>query len=99
MSSIDEMSKIIFVESSNDIDELCINIDENNNSFKHKIKDILAIIGYPLTIVCEYNYVDKVFRDSYYNYFSSKHLEIEKIVKDCLFLTWKYNRKSFMIII
>lgn len=46
MSSIDKMSKIIFVENCNDIDDLCINIDENNNSFKNNIKDILDIIGY-----------------------------------------------------
>lgn len=95
MSSIDEMSKIIFVESSNDIDELCINIDENNNSFKNKIKDILAIIGYPLTIVCEYNYVDKVFRDSYYNYFSSKHLEIEKNCKRLSFFKMEIQPEKF----
>lgn len=95
MSSIDKMSKIIFVENGNDIDDLCINIGENNNSFKNNIKDILDTIGYPLTIVCEYYYVDKVFRDSYYNYFSSKHFEIGKNCKRLSFFNREIQPEKF----
>lgn len=95
MSAIDEMSSIIFVESNNDIDDLCINIKEDNKSFKRKIKEILDMIGYPMTIVCEYYYVDKVFRDSYYNYFSSKHLEIGRNCKRLSFFNVEIPPEKF----
>lgn len=95
MSSINEMSKIMCIESSTDIDELCININENSQTLKNKLNKILDMIGYPVTVVCEFYYVDKVFRDSYYNYFGAKHLKIERNCKRLSFFNVAVTENMF----
>lgn len=53
------------------------NIDENGIK---KIVKIFSLLPKPITIVLEEHYVDKVFRDSFYRFFSSKHFDTKR---DC----------------
>jgi hypothetical protein len=54
-----------------------------------KLKQYLSVLKDDLWIFVEYPYVDKVFRDSYYTYFSTKRREQ---VRDCVRLSF-FDRK------
>ena len=67
--------KVITLENKEDIDELQKVITDFNESW---MKLLFNILKFPITIVYEKFYVDKLFRDTYYTYFSSKHFEIDR---------------------
>ena len=49
--------------------------------FKYMEKDFnifASMLNFPISIVYEENYVDRVFRDCYYSFFASKHFDIPK---------------------
>lgn len=46
-----------------------------------RLKQLIDVLKEDLTFVYENPYIDKVFRDSYYTYFASKHQAIER---DCI---------------
>jgi len=52
------------------------------------LKDHLAMLKDDILVFIEYPYVDKVYRDSYYKYFSTKHHQYER---DCARLTFFEN--------
>ena len=95
MSKIDDMSSIHVLENENDISLLCKKIKEDPKILEPALKDIMSKIGYPLTVACEYYYVDKVFRDSYYKYFSSKHLELGRTCKRLSFFYGIIEQDTF----
>jgi len=50
------------------------------------LSDVFDEMKYGLSVYIEYPYVDKVYRDSYYSYFSSKHKEYYRdCIRVCLF--------------
>ena len=77
--------EIHLIQSHDDIEVFLDEIKENKNNMSEvsykKIVQILEIIGYPMTVVCELNYVDKNFRDTYYRCFAGKHFEKQKNCK------------------
>ncbi len=44
----------------------------------NRLKRIFNLITYPFVIFIETEYVDKVYRDSYYTFFSNKHITHER---------------------
>lgn len=40
--------------------------------------DICMLYGYPLTVIWEQHYIDKMYRDAYYAYLSHLHFDIER---------------------
>lgn len=44
----------------------------------NRLKQIFNLITYPFVIFIETEYVDKVYRDSYYTFFSNKHITHER---------------------
>ncbi len=54
---------------------------DKTDEIKTKISDFLNILTDDLFFYIEYPYVDKVYRDSYYFYFSSKHKDY---FRDCI---------------
>jgi len=61
-------------------------IERNFTIDKKQLKSILNILPTNYSVVLEYFYVDKVFRSSYYNYYASKHFDINRFcVRLCFF--------------
>lgn len=48
---------------------------------RQKLHSIFKLISYPITLFIEIGYVDKVYRDSYYTFFSNKHINFERNCK------------------
>lgn len=61
--------------------------DENSaREYCHKIPyiniqlflNVCKLYGYPITIICELRYIDKMYRDVYYIYLSHLHFDVER---------------------
>ena len=35
-------------------------------------------LSFPVTVILEKNYVDRLYRDAYYSYFSNKHFDMPR---------------------
>ena len=42
------------------------------------LKDVIELYGYPITIILELQYIDKMYRDAYYVYYSHLHFDISR---------------------
>ena len=74
---------IASVPDMNNIDDILVRIGEEpdeNGGVKEFLCEIFKRHGASLTIVCEKNYVDRVYRDTYYNYFAVKYRSVSR---DC----------------
>lgn len=79
-----ELLKIVTLESEDDLDEFFGIIEEyrtTESGLYDRIENILSLVNYPCTIVCEYGYVDKIYRDAFYHYFASKHNRYDRNCK------------------
>src|SRR4051812_44822448 len=75
--AVDEIMDTI--KEAYNIDDIGIEVENNLANFFDALKDELSVF-------IEYPYVDKVYRDSYYTYFSSKHNEYYRdCIRVCLF--------------
>lgn len=72
-----KVSSIYILKNKDDLKEFWTIIPIHQNTMR-KINKIYELIGYPLTVVYEETYVDRVYRDSYYSYFASKYLNIPR---------------------
>jgi len=74
-------------------------ISEKYSFSEEEIKNsLLKYIDYlrdNLWVYVEYPYVDKVYRDSYYNYFSSKHLTYPRNSIRLSFFDGKIEKENF----
>ncbi|MBU7008213.1 hypothetical protein [Phosphitispora fastidiosa] len=69
-------SDILVISDQKDEQQFLDYIDGGiDNRGKQKLIELFRLMPKPITVVVENYYVDKVFRDSYYNYFSSKHFD------------------------
>lgn len=85
--------QVITLENKKDIDELRNIITTFNKSW---MELLFHNLKFPITIVYEKNYVDKLFRDSYYTYFSSKHFEIDRTCGRLTIFEGNYVYKDFL---
>ena len=83
MDKLSELVGIFTVQNGDDVIELRKHAGMHNETYM--VKELDKMIGFPFTAVIERSYVDKVYRNTYYSYFSSKHFDIPR---DC-------NRVSF----
>lgn len=60
------------------------------------LKKILELIPFPLTIIYEPYYVDRVYRDEYYAFYSKKHFDISRNTKRLIFFSGCYYKKDFL---
>lgn len=63
---------------------------------KKRLCSIFCLISYPITIFIEFDYVDKVYRDSYYTFFSNKHLVFERNCKRLSLFKGKINQELLL---
>lgn len=90
--------KIITIESDDDVLEFLGEINESEEltvSNHKRIKEIFEMLGYPFTVVYEEQYVDKIYRDTFYTYFASKHILCEKNCKRLCFFKGVVDSKKF----
>lgn len=69
LSSIDELNVFL-----NEIDEKELSNKPSSNDYIN-IKTIFEKVGFPVCVICEFEYVDRMYRDMYYSYYSGKHDE------------------------
>lgn len=70
-------------------------IDSLTESNRSRICQIFEMIQYPFTVVFEDEYVDKLYRDTYYAYFASKHTQFAKNCKRISFFQGYIDPEKF----
>lgn len=61
-----------------------------------RLTELVEIMPFPLTIVYEHYYVDRIYRDEYYSYYSKKHFEISRNTKRLIFIKGKHEKNEFL---
>ena len=75
--------KYIFINENNTNDNITGLFDEVNDYIYDNIRlmQLLKIVGVIKTVIVEYDYVDKYYRDMYYMYYSGKFMDYPR---DCI---------------
>lgn len=60
------------------------------------IRNFLKILPYPLTIIYEPYYVDRIYRDEYYRYYARKHFAISRNCRRLIFIHNKYTDQQLL---
>ncbi len=89
LSDIDDFFEIISSESYDFKDVL-------NKDVKKRLSDLFNMFEFPITIICEPYYVDKVYRDEFYRYYSKKHFKISRNTKRLIFIEGKFTKEEFL---
>lgn len=66
-----------------------------NDDLICSLKKIISLMPFPLTIVYEPYYVDRIYRDEYYTYYSKKHFGISRNTKRFIFFKGCYYKENF----
>ncbi|MCM1268459.1 MAG: C39 family peptidase [Bacteroidales bacterium] len=85
--------QIVILESKEDINELQKMTVIFNKMW---METLFSVLQFPITIVYEQSYVDKLFRDSYYTYFSSKHFEMDRTCERITLFEGNFTYKDFL---
>lgn len=67
-----------------------------SSAVEKKLKELVNIMPFPLTIIYDPYYVDRVYRDEYYAYYSKKHFGISRNTKRLVFVRNSYRLKDFL---
>lgn len=109
--SFKEFESIVVLESPNEIDKLFCKFSEIDKEFNdycpkdyyhvtdgiyQRVKKLLELFTYPITVVYDRYYVDKVYRDEYYEYYARKHIVISRNTKRLVFLNGIYNKLDLL---
>lgn len=91
---------IIVLEESQDIKDFLTQIEVTPQSgqvdlITKRLTEIFNLIQYPLTIVYEDEYVDKIYRDTFYTYFSGKHAHYDRNCKKLSLFRGYINSEVF----
>lgn len=99
-SRINTSSNIIYHldSSKNKISEIKDFLDAisstNDTTLRKWLVDLLIICEFPMTIILDNYYVDKVYRDEYYRYYSRMHFQISRNCKKIIFISGLYVEKE-----
>lgn len=80
------------VEDSVELFKLLNGTDKQGFQF---LIDILVRLIFPFSILLENSYVDKVYRDSYYHYYSNKHFNVSRECKRLTLFTGIIEESDF----
>lgn len=69
---------------------------EESHGLEQWLGELFQILPYPLTVIYEPYYVDSVYRDEYYRYYSSKHFELSRNCERLTFIHGKYKMTDFL---
>lgn len=106
MNAFEESIQILYMDSASDMDgffEALAEIDSefgvffgDDNGIKKSIENIIRLFYFPITIIYEPYYVDRVYRDEYYRYYSKKHFHISRNTKRFIFINGIYAKTDFL---
>ena len=82
------MIKVLYLDNIEDIAKLDFIQDKN------RIKEIFNQFKFPMTLVVEFNYQDRDYKDIYYHYYASKHKYYFKDTIRILLLENKISMES-----
>lgn len=85
--------QVITLDKKEDIDEFQKIVTAFEESW---MKSLFNTLRFPITIVYENSYVDKLFRDTYYTYFSSKHFEISRTCERLTLFEGNFSYADFL---
>lgn len=85
--------QVITLDKKEDIDELRKVVSTFEEAW---MKLLVSTLKFPITIVYENSYVDKLFRDTYYTYFSSKHFEISRTCERLTLFEGDFSYADFL---
>lgn len=94
MKTSDKKSFVLTIEAKENLNNLWKKTHLQQSS-QDKIACICKAVGYPFTCVLEEDYVDKVYRDTYYSYFSSKYLGISRNCQRLSLFKGKISARRF----
>lgn len=107
----EEFDAIFYLQSAADIDSLFSEISEIDSEFDdfcpsqhyevtdgiyQRTKSLLELFEYPITVVYDRYYVDKVYRDEYYEYYARKHFEISRNTKRFVFIKGVHSKTDLL---
>ena len=79
---------------------LCKKDGELENILNQMIIDglthLVSVMPFPLTVVYDRYYVDRIYRDEYYSYFSKKHFGISRNTKRLIFIKNRHTKREFL---
>jgi len=95
---------IAVIDSINDINDLFNVIAEKdfefksvvNESVEYRLRKLFDVFYFPVTIIYEPYYVDKVYRDEFYRYYSKKHFNVSRNCKRLFFINGKYSKEELL---
>lgn len=108
MTIFKESTQILYLENEGDtsnIFEKLLEFDkeledyfgtECSQDMKVRLTNIIKLFNFPITVVYEPYYVDRVYRDEYYRYYSKKHFQISRNTKRLIFVYGKYSKEDFL---
>lgn len=82
------------IEIDKEFRDFCI-LDDNEGA-QNGIIGILQLLKFPLTIIYEPYYVDRIYRDEYYRYYSKKHFYISRNTKRLIFVQNIHEKTDFI---
>lgn len=95
-NQIEEFINNLFKEKKSDVQLVGNEEIFQSISGEKLIRKIMECIKGDFTVVIENYHIDKVFRDSYYMYFSNQHFQVERYCKRLSFFIGKYTWNSFL---
>lgn len=60
------------------------------------LTQLVSVMSFPLTIVYDRYYVDHIYRDEYYSFFSKKHFGISRNTKRMIFVKNRHAKRQFL---
>ncbi len=90
---MNNLSEIFTINSQDEIQTVVGRIVQNNSSVK-KLIQLIELLDLPLTIILENYYVDKVYRDMYYRYYSNKHFMHDRNCKRISIFEGIFNKNE-----
>lgn len=92
MALCDKNIKFCIITSDDDAKEL---YDEITYLPQNTFLDICHLYEYPLSIISQKNYTDKLYRDAYYHYFSHLHFDMERQCQRLALFQGKFSFDNF----
>ena len=89
----DSRFSIAHLKTIEETNKLCDEVKFLNREFINKI---LSNVNFPVTVLIDSTYVDKVYRDSFYIYLSSKHFNYDRNCKRLSIFQGKYELEDFL---
>lgn len=97
-----QMLETVTLDCENDFGGFLQIVSETDSEMKNilspvieeGLKELVKLMPFPLTIVYDRYYVDSIYRDEYYSFFSKKHFGISRNTKRLIFIKNTHGQKS-----